>query len=409
MTEGAAPLRDGARRAVSPEVTWERLAPLLPVFGISRVANITGLDRIGIPVFTACRPNGRSLSVFQGKGVSVMAARVSAVMEAYETWCAERIDAPLRLASAEEMAFAHPIAELGSLPLADPEGFDPSAPFLWIEGEDLAGGGTAYVPFELVHTHYALPEPQHSGAFNATTNGLASGNTLMEATLHALMEVIERDAVTLWKLSPAAWSGASAVRLDTVTDPACAHLLSLFAGAGIDVAVFDATSDIGLPTFLALIDDAAGVSGAPEIGQGTHPSPAVALSRALTEAAQARATFIAGAREDIGAHDYGEAEVSARRRAARNVFDGLTPSRDFAAIRSVETASIEADVAHAIDALKGVGLDQVICVDVSRKGLPFSVVRVVVPGLEAAWEGPQSGLVPGPRALAVLSAVEAAA
>ncbi|XWN29541.1 MAG: YcaO-like family protein [Devosia sp.] len=409
MSGGATHLRDGARRAVSPEVTWERLSPLLAVFGISRVANITGLDRIGIPVFTACRPNGRSLSVFQGKGVSTMAARVSAVMEAYETWCAERIDAPLRLASAEDMAFAHPIADLGTLPLADPEGFDPSTPFLWIEGEDLAGGGTAFVPFELIHTHYALPEPQHSGAFNATTNGLASGNTLAEATLHALMEVIERDAVTLWKLSAHAWSGASAVRLHSVTDPACSHLLSLFAGAGIDVAVFDATSDIGLPTFLALIDDREGTSGAPEIGQGTHPSPAVALARALTEAAQARATFIAGAREDIVAEDYREDRVTARRRAARSVLDGLTPSRDFSAIASAETASVEEDVAHAVDALKQVGLGQVIRVDVSRKGLPFSVVRVVVPGLEAAWEGPEAGLVPGPRAVAVLSAMEAAA
>jgi ribosomal protein S12 methylthiotransferase accessory factor YcaO len=63
-----------------------------------------------------------------------------------------------------------------------------------------------------VHANYALPEPPHSATFAATTNGLASGNTRDEALLHALMEVIERDAVTLWKLGPDAWRGTTAVR-----------------------------------------------------------------------------------------------------------------------------------------------------------------------------------------------------
>ena len=109
MAELTKAWRDGGRRTCSPQETWSRLKPLLPVFGIARVANITGLDRIGIPVFTACRPNSRSLSVFQGKGLSTGAARVSAVMEAYETWCAESIDAPLKFASIDELQFSHPL------------------------------------------------------------------------------------------------------------------------------------------------------------------------------------------------------------------------------------------------------------------------------------------------------------
>ncbi|MEL6997422.1 MAG: YcaO-like family protein, partial [Pseudomonadota bacterium] len=177
--------RDGGRRSCPPSETWARLKPLLPVFGIARVANITGLDRIGIPVFTACRPNSRSLSVFQGKGLSVEAARVSAVMEAYETWCAESIDAPLKFASIDELAYTHALADITRLPLANPDGFDPMLPFLWTEAEDLISGARKWLPFELVHANYARPEPAHSGAFAATTNGLASGNTRQEAVLHA--------------------------------------------------------------------------------------------------------------------------------------------------------------------------------------------------------------------------------
>jgi len=398
---------EGARRVCSPARTWARLAPLLPVFGISRVADITGLDRIGIPVVTACRPNSRSLSVFQGKGTSLDAARVSAVMEAYETWCAESIDRPLRLASLDEMRFAHPIGEIEALPVATVEPLDPGRPLLWIEAQDLIGGAAEWLPFELVHANYALPEPPHSQVFAATTNGLASGNTREEALLHALMEVIERDALTLWKLGPEAWRSTTAVRLETVADPVCRWLLDRFAAAAIDVAVFDVTSDLGIPAFMALIDDASGTTGAPELGSGAHPAPEVALARALTEAAQARATFIAGAREDIPDEDYDPAALAERRRAARGILAGLQPQRDFAAIASVEAASFAADIEATLAALQRAGLGRALAVDVGKPAFGLAVVRVVVPGLEAALEGPRSAYVPGHRAAALLAAMAA--
>ncbi len=407
MSGGDKLFRDGARRVCSPARTWAVLGPLLPVFGISRIADITGLDRIGIPVFTACRPNSRSLSVFQGKGASLDAARVSAVMEAFETWCAESIDSPLRLASLDELRFSHRLAEIDGLPLATPEPLDPGRPFLWIEGRDLLGGGARWLPFELVHANYALPEPPHSATFAATTNGLASGNTADEALLHALMEVIERDALTLWKLGPDAWGGRTAIRPETVDDPACRRLLELFLAAGIDVAIFDITSDLGIPAFMALIDDPSGTTGAPELGSGAHPAPEVALARALTEAAQARATFIAGAREDIPDAEYEPAALDERRRAARAILDGLRPARSFAEVVSVEQPSFALDIEATLEALCRAGISQVLAVDVGKPAFGLAVVRVVVPGLEAALEGPRSAYVPGRRAAALLEAAAA--
>ncbi len=392
----------GGRRACTPGRTWARLAPLLPVLGISRVADITGLDGIGIPVFTACRPNSRSLSVFQGKGMSRDAARVSAVMEAYETWCAERIDRPLKLASIDEILPGHSLVRLDRLPLMVPEGVDPALPFLWIEGEDVLAGGRKWVPFEMVHANYALPEPHHSGGFSATTNGLASGNTHEEAVLHALMEVIERDAVTLWKLGEGAWGDASAIRLETVADPACRAVLARFEAAGIAVAAWDMASDTGVPCILCLIAEPGGGTGTAEFGAGAHPAPEVALMRALTEAAQARTTFIAGAREDIPDADYDADILAQRRDTAEAMLAGLAPGRDFAAIPSMETDSFAGDIAAALDALRGVGIEEAVVVDVGYPGLPFAVVRVIVPGLEAALEGPSTPYVPGERAGALL-------
>src|SRR3954469_10768442 len=93
----------GTHRSVSPEQTWQTVQPLLAVAGITRVADLTGLDRIGIPVFSVCRPNSRSISVAMGKGVTAVAAKVSGVMEALESFQAENIAAPLRLGSAAEL------------------------------------------------------------------------------------------------------------------------------------------------------------------------------------------------------------------------------------------------------------------------------------------------------------------
>jgi len=399
--------RDGGRRECSPAETWARLRPLLPVFGIPRVANITGLDRIGIPVYTACRPNSRSLSVFQGKGLTKDAARVSAVMEAYETWCAESIDQPLKFASIDEMRFSHRLIDVHNLPLRTVEGVDSGLPFLWIEGRDLCREERLWLPFEMVHANFAIPEPAASNAFPATTNGLASGNSRREATLHGLMEVIERDAITLWKLGSDAWNGRTAVRLDTIDDVHCRSLLDRFEAAGIDVVVWDVRSDIGVPCFLCLISERRGETGAPELGGGAHPAPEVALLRALSEAAQARATFIAGAREDIPDADYETGSVAERVALAREILSDMEPAMNFRDIGSVETGSFEADIARTLAALQRVGLDQVVALEIGKPAFRFSVVRVVVPGLEAAFEGPASDYVPGARAARLLSEVVA--
>lgn len=397
--------RTGGRRSCSPDETWARLKPLLPVFGIARVANITGLDRIGIPVFTACRPNSRSLSVFQGKGLSTDAARVSAVMEAYETWCAESINLPLVFGSIDELTYSHSLVDVTRLPVVSIEGVDPQAPFLWIEGQDLMGGGSRWLPFEMVHANYAQPEPTHSQAFAATTNGLASGNTSEEAILHALMEVVERDAITLWKLGSDAWGSATAVRLDGVTGTP-KLLLDLFEAAGIDVAIWDVTSDVGIPSFLTLIHDRTGETGADELGGGTHVSAEVALVRALTEAAQARGTYIAGAREDITDPDYTSEAIAQRREMTATLLQGLAPERDFATLQSIETESFAGDIEATLDALRQVGISEAVAVQIGKPELPFAVTRVVVPGLEAALEGPNSEYVPGARATAILEQSE---
>lgn len=194
--------RNGTHRLVPPAQTLARIRPLLKVMGITRIASIGGLDRLGLPVVMACRPNSRSIAVAQGKGLDLDAAKASAAMEAIETWHAETIEAPLQLASSEDLRLRARLCDVARLPMPADSRFHPDLRILWIEGEDLLGGGPVFLPYELVHTDYTLPATTGGGCFVADTNGLASGNHLAEAILHGLCEVIERDATALWTLSP---------------------------------------------------------------------------------------------------------------------------------------------------------------------------------------------------------------
>src|SRR5918994_4946982 len=108
--------RRGTHRMVEPRSTFERVPPMRVRMGITRVANVTGLDRIGLPVVMVCRPNSRSIAVSQGKGLDLDAARASGLMESVETYHAERIDLPLKLASLQSLQERHPTVDVDALP-----------------------------------------------------------------------------------------------------------------------------------------------------------------------------------------------------------------------------------------------------------------------------------------------------
>src|SRR5690242_12498019 len=190
--------RMGTHRLIPPEETLWRVCPLMRDMGITRIANLTGLDWIGLPVVAVCRPNARSLSVSQGKGLDLAAARASGLMEAVESYHAEHIDLPLRRASYDELRMNHPVVAVDALPRLSVNSFHPAMRLLWVEGRDLRDGMPLWLPFELVHTDFTLPLPDGSGSFLMSSNGLASGNHPLEAISHGLCEVVERDATTLW-------------------------------------------------------------------------------------------------------------------------------------------------------------------------------------------------------------------
>jgi ribosomal protein S12 methylthiotransferase accessory factor len=378
--------RDGTHRLVSPRETVERVRPFMAKMGITRIADVTGLDCIGIPVIMVVRPNSRSVAVSQGKGLDVWAAKASGLMESVEGYHAEYVTLPLKYCSHTELTRTHRVADVGELPREDPSLFHRDRALLWIEGFDLVNDESVWVPHELVHTIYTVDKMACPGNFAASSNGLASGNHLLEAISHGLCEVVERDATTLWSLRSMEDQDRYRIDLDTVDDPACRHVLDKYERAGIAVGVWDSTSDVGLASFeCSIVDrDSKGPFDLYSAGgSGCHPAREIALLRALTEAAQSRTASISGSRDDLFRTMYERASNPEPLAVLRARLAADTAHRDFQDVPTFAGETIEHDLAWEIKRVQSVGIESVIVVDLTKPELGIPVARVIVPGLEA--------------------------
>ena len=387
---------NGTHRTVSPEATLAAVTPHLPAMGITRVANVTGLDRIGIPVVNAYRPNARSLSVSQGKGITLAAAKASAVMEAIEGFHAEEIDLPLVSATARQIADRGRVIDTDRLAYLRGTSFDPDRTLLWIEGRDLVTDQPVFLPSELVHTDYTLPRRPQAGCFVASTNGLASGNHAHEAQVHGICEVIERDAHTLWEHLPLPAKAATRLDPDSITDPACRVILDALAAAEMTVGLWDMTGDVGVATVHCLITDARDGAGHSGGGAGTHLCRDVALMRALTEAVQVRTNYITGARDDLRHDEYTSDGIALKNRYAQELMATSAPRVSFADLPDHRHNTLEEDLNTLLARLRAVGVSEVVAVDLAKPAIGIAVQRIVIPGLEGPHD--HDDYAPGDRA-----------
>lgn len=395
--------RRGTHRTINPKETLKRVMPHMPAMGITRIANVTGLDDLGVPVVMVCRPNARSISVSQGKGVDLDSAKASGLMEAVEGYHAEHITLPLKRASYDDLRDDHRMVDVERLPRSIDSRYRPDLALLWIEGRNLFDDQPLWLPFELVSTDYTLPQPTGSGCFPANTNGLASGNHISEAIAHALYEVIERDALTLSRLAPSSGVKIS-LDLSSIDDPTCIELLARFDQADLDVKVWDVTSDIGVACFQCLLIGKDQDDTEPEFGSGCHAVREVALLRALTEAAQARTTYIAGSRDDFSPEIYSASARALRLRACRDLMARACHSQLFKDVPSFMSDRLSEDLRWTLERLRDVGIDQAVIVDLTKPRFQIPVVRAVLPGLEGVFNGEGSDYVAGVRAKKIMEA-----
>jgi YcaO-like protein with predicted kinase domain len=381
-------------RICTPEETWCRIEALLPRFGITRLSRLTGLDRLGIPVWNAVSPNARSIVINQGKGITDIDAKVSAAMEALERAIAGEPLVSTRKASRHDIeAAGETCLPLDIFIAAGQDFVSRDETIDWLAGRDVVTGQCVWVPRDAV----CLDRTNMAPRFWQSSDGLASGNTQDEAILHGLLERIERDADRLWRLLPRRRRLATAIDPADLADRVIDDLLGRIERSELELRVFDITSDITIPTFAAVLGETGIVTRrAPlfhdaTIGYGAHPSPKRAVIRALTEVAQSRLTYISGARDDLFAETFSHplaAETIALFTASPSTCKSyISPEGDAGELLDFCLGTLRA----------ATGITPIIAVPLSDGSLPVSVVKIVVPALENPEGARRHAL--GPRAL----------
>lgn len=371
---------EGTQRTTSPSDTLKRITPYLQHAGITRIANITGLDRIGIPVTISIRPKNKSLCTSSGKGTTLEQAFVSAAMESLEFFHAENLNLDCFVATYDELQLKYQMINLNHFLLRKYSLFHPQLRIKWLMGFDIVNQKEVPVPFEIITMDFhAINAKGNIPYFQTGSNGLASGNHLLEAIISAIYEIIERDAITINKIKEQNGYKLENIITETIPYEKVQLLLEQFQKAKIFAVIFNLTLDLKVPTFGALIYDEQSKNIGSFSGYGTHLNPEIAMLRALTEAAQNRCVYISGARDNIFSHDVLKSKNSA----------GITPNKksgiDIMAYNFVDESdpiSFESDLKKIIYKLQDIQLTQIIVVDLTMPEFNLPVVKVVIPGLE---------------------------
>ena len=429
---GTSSIGFASTRVKSVDETLTQIMPVCKRVGVTRISDITFMDRLYIPNYSVVLPGTEdSIWVYSGKGTTRSFARASALMEAIERYSSLPSTYPrtfikgsyLQLSNSYDQVL-HPDEVVEPIRL---EFNDKDSILDFLPGFDLLTNEKFLVPAEIALYKYSPRHPAMCAILHSHTNGLASGNALEEAICHALCEVIERDAVSIADLSASSvpynilekiidslkeYSGCPVagtfvgdkfvddtsifpdVDISEIADEfePIKHLVKRFADAGISLLVKDITQrDIGIPTLVASSTEwITHDYGYFAKGYGTHPDVRVALIRAITEVSQTRAVNIQGARDDLKKIQYKQNDEINKRKwqfvpSSLSLTSHSINKKNiikFCEIKTHENKDILDDINLILYSLKKAGLKRAIIVDLTNPNIGIPVVRAIVPGLE---------------------------
>lgn len=368
-------------RSETLKKTYENIKDIIYDIGITRIADITNLDRIGIPVYSCIRPEAKygAISIYNGKGATKEAAKVSAIMEGIERYTAEQINYEDIILDKYTSLISKGKNALNPKNLILPNYIDSDSVIPWSNGYSidfetlecsniLIPTNSIYHPFDTKYTKL----------FRTNTNGLASGNTIEEAIFHGLCELIERDA---WSITEYSKDAGSVI--ENIYDEDINKLLLLFEKSGVNIILRNITKDINITTIAAISDDIE--TQDPTLlclGMGTHTSPKIAILRALTEVAQSRATQIHGAREDTVISDFRKRMGYERTKKINSKWFENKHVCQYRNLIDQSTQDFKNEIKTVFFELKKRGLEQLLFYNLTDNTIKIPVVKVIVPGLE---------------------------
>ncbi|MEM8484337.1 MAG: TOMM precursor leader peptide-binding protein [Bacteroidota bacterium] len=263
--------------------------------------------------------------------------------------------------------------------------FEADTPIEWTPVWSLTLQRIRYLPTAYCYFNYKGPHP---GFCKADSNGNASGNTLEEAVLQGLNELVERDSVSMWwynKLS------RPQVDISTFNVPYVEAMQRYYKHQNRVFWVLDLTTDLNIPTFAAISKR---IDRQPEdiiFGFGTHQHAPSALQRAIAEMNQLL-PFVAKRKPD-GSTNYaydGALEMKwwQQETVAKNTY--LLPNsaelpRTRANFKQALSDDLLDDINQGVKHVGSLGLE-VLVLNQTRPDIGLPTVKVIVPGLRIFWK-----------------------
>ncbi|MBI2254696.1 MAG: YcaO-like family protein [Proteobacteria bacterium] len=370
----------------SDERVLARLLQWRRELGISRIGDITGLDRIGIPVMQVTRPRSRSNAVSQGKGLLPVTAAISALSESCETFFAERLDRFNTIkARAIDLSIGAELAQHVRLGVS-PDWTERQ--IRWTEAQSLFSGEMRPVPFEMVHAAYDLPSGAREGIFETSSTGLAASFIEEDAFVHGILECLERDAIVRAERMHGFFQRH---RIDTATilDTGLQDLLEGLKGRGMLVGLWQAPSFSGVQVIWCQVmerDLISPILPFPADGTAASTDPVCAARQAILEAAQCRLTAISGARDDMPPEAYPKLQVWDGAAAHRHLLEQGPRPIDFRHL--METAPVADALPVLLTLIERSGISDVLLVRIDTS--PFQdihVIKAVIPDCRPLLHG----------------------
>jgi ribosomal protein S12 methylthiotransferase accessory factor len=328
-----------------------------------------------------------------GTGLDPERAEIVAVAESLERYANCVYDErQFRWATAGELGAE--ALDLDTLPRCSPaELADPECPVVlpdrtarmrWIRGLDLHTGKPAWVPASLVYIHF--PSEDAERITNPISTGSATHPDPAVAVCSALCEVIERDAISLTWLHQLP---LPRIELDEV-GPHLRRFLDASADRDMTIQLFDATTDVGIPTVYGVSIAADHPRLRTVVSCATSLDPQTAAAKAICELVSVRIALHDDepSTEDVGSFtdvSDGATYMCVPERAS--AFDFLLDSparRRLSEMPVLTTGDPTADLRLVRDRLAARGMDAYV-VDLTtdealRVGM--TVVRTIVPALQ---------------------------
>lgn len=398
--------KDGGSRAISPTETVNKIMPFVDaITGFIPNIELLEPEKTGpIKIYRTAffkTPLIRDLAKLDdnsfvqtclGKGVTNEQSQASALCEAIERLNAQfKGDEPLYQASPSELTQRYvnfhalsPYSTTQYRKFSTEENAESqlkqavipynNESIYWLTVWSLTHEEQVYVPLSCCFANIELREQKKvprlifdDNKFGCWhSNGAAAGNTLEEAILQALFELIERDATAIWWYNQVERPAFDLTKIESKYYQPLQQSLS----KNHHFWVLDLTHDLGVPVMVAIGQHKS--NNGFIFGFGCHLQPELAAQRALTELCQL-----------IPIRDQNSAPFN---------FDAITtgaylyPNKQQQAEMpfTFSSGDIKTDILALVEQLKSVNLETLV-LNYSRAPFPIYTAKVFVPGLCHIW------------------------